>query len=103
MFLGLVMANWIEQIEQLFCGSFRGCGIVPGNEPAVDHRIRTPIQASAPQNVTRATDFQTGEPLARAAMAPSSARNKSEPPETVPTRADRGTIRTAEAAAWPRQ
>jgi len=51
--------------------------------------------ARAPQKVTRATDLQTGEPPARAAKAPSSARKNNELPETTQTRPVTGTTRTS--------
>jgi cobalamin biosynthesis Mg chelatase CobN len=51
--------------------------------------------ASAPQKVTRATDLQTGEPPARAANAPNSARKNNELPETTQTRAVTGTTKTS--------
>src|SRR4029079_17004000 len=51
--------------------------------------------ASAPQKVTRATDLHTGEPPARAAKAPNSARKNNELPDPAQTRADAGTNRTS--------
>ena len=51
--------------------------------------------ARAPQKVTRTTDFKTGEPPARAAKEPSSARKASELPETTHTSADSGTKKTS--------
>src|ERR1022692_4262725 len=51
--------------------------------------------ARAPQKVTRTTDFNTGEPPARAAREPSSARKASELPETTQTSADSGTKKTS--------
>jgi hypothetical protein len=51
--------------------------------------------ARAPQKVTRATEIHAGEPPARAARAPNSARNTSELHDTVHTSADNGTTRTS--------
>ena len=57
--------------------------------------------ASAPQKVMRAMERQTGEPPARAAEKPNNARNTKEPPETVQTKADRGTTITRSGRAAP--
>ena len=51
--------------------------------------------ANAPQKVTRATDFQTGAPPARAAKPPNKARKSSEPPETTHTSFEVGTTKTS--------
>ena len=50
--------------------------------------------ANAPQKMTRATDFHTGAPPARAAKAPSNARKNKEAPDTTQTSEETGTRRT---------
>ena len=65
--------------------------LAPNNAPTPAVRP----MARAPQKVTRTTDFNTGEPPARAAREPSSARKASELTETTQTSVDTGTKKTS--------
>ncbi len=85
--------------RQRDCGSPIGVSLIAGDvsQKVAPNKAPTPAVsaiARAPQNVTRAAARNTGEPPARAAKEPNSARKHNELPETIQTSAEVGTKTT---------